>query len=225
MDAETAITYDMTVEYIKGETNFIADCLSRAPVAKNTIKLPILQVNQITAQTRCTQDRIDRLQQSTVSDTLALLKHTVQHGWPQTATELPPELRPYWTFREEISIEDGILLKGEQIIIPTVDQPDILQQLHHGHLGLQKCLHLAQVSVYWPHLTEKLKELVTNCRVCLKYSQANCKDSKSIGPCLGQEIPRPWAKLATDIFTFNNENYLLIVDYMSRFPVIRCLVT
>ena len=30
-------------------------------------------------------------------------------------------------------------------------------------------------------------------------------------------------KLATDIFTFNNENYLLIVDYMSRFPVIRHL--
>ena len=78
--------------------------------------------------------------------------------------------------------------------------------------------------MYWPNLTEQLKELVTNCRVCLKYSQANHKDSKSIGPPLGQEIPtRPWAKLATDIFTFNNENYLLIVDYMSRFPVIRCL--
>ena len=28
------IPYDMAVEYIKGETNFIADCLSRAPVAK-----------------------------------------------------------------------------------------------------------------------------------------------------------------------------------------------
>ena len=180
-------------------------------------------MNQITAHTRCTQDRIDRLQQSTVKDdTLALLKHTVQHGWPQTITELPPELHAYWTFREEISIEDGILLKGEQIIIPAVDQPDILQQLHHGHLGLQKCLHHARVSVYWPNLMEQLKELVTNCRVCLKYYQANHKDSKSIGPPLGQEIPtRPWAKLATDIFTFNNENYLLTVDYMSRFPVIR----
>ena len=55
------IPYDMAVEYIKGETNFIADCLSRAPVAKDTIKLPILQVNQITAHARCTQDRIDRL--------------------------------------------------------------------------------------------------------------------------------------------------------------------
>ena len=217
------IPYDMAVEYIKGETNFIADCLSRAPVTKDTIKLPILQVNQITAHARCTQDRIDRLRQSTArDDTLALLKYTVQHGWPQTIIELPPELHPYWTFREEISIEDGILLKGERIIIPAVDQPDILQQLHHGHLGLQKCLHSARVSVYWPNLTKHLKELVTNCRVCLKCSQANRKVSKSIGPPLGQEIPtRPWVKLATDIFTFNNQNYLLIVDYMSRFPVIK----
>ena len=72
------IPYDTAVEYIKGETNFIADCLSRAPVAKDTIRLPILQVNQITAHARCTQDRIDRLQQSTAKDdTLALLKHTV----------------------------------------------------------------------------------------------------------------------------------------------------
>ena len=55
------VPYDMTVEYIKGETNFIADCLSRASVVKDTIKLPILQVNQITAYARCTQDRTDRL--------------------------------------------------------------------------------------------------------------------------------------------------------------------
>ena len=55
------IPYDMTVEHIKGETNFIADCLSRAPIAEDTIKLPILQVNQITAHARCTEDRIDRL--------------------------------------------------------------------------------------------------------------------------------------------------------------------
>ena len=70
------IPYDMTVEYIKGETSFIADCLSRVPIAEDTIKLPILQVNQITAHTRCTQDKIDRLQQSTVKDdTLVLLKN------------------------------------------------------------------------------------------------------------------------------------------------------
>ena len=108
------IPYDMTVEYIKGETNLIADCLFRAPVVEDTIKLPILQVNQITAHARCTQDKINQLRQSTAKyDALVLLKHTIQHGWPQTIAELPPELYPYWTFRAEITIEDGLLLKGK----------------------------------------------------------------------------------------------------------------
>ena len=37
------IPYDMAVEYVKSETTFIADCLSRVPVAKDTIKLPIFR--------------------------------------------------------------------------------------------------------------------------------------------------------------------------------------
>ena len=38
---------------------------------------------------------------------------------------------------------------------------------------------------------------------------------------LGQEIPiHPWTKLATDIFHFEGESYLLPVDYTSHFLVI-----
>ena len=220
------VPFAMETEYIKGATNLIADCLSRAPASGcDTIKLPILQVNQITAHSRCTQEKVDKLRQSTAKDdTLALLKHTVQHGWPQSIQDLPPELRPYWTFRDEITLEDGLLIKGERIIIPSRDQAEILEQLHYGHLGLQKCLHRARATVYWPNLNDQLKDLVTNCHICLKYSAANRKDSKQIGPQLGQEIPTiPWVKLATDIFTFDGHNYLLIVDYMSRFPVVQHL--
>ena len=80
--------------------------------------------------------------------------------------------------------------------------------------------------MYWPNLNNQLKELVTNCAICLKYSAANRKDSKQIGPGLGQEVPtKPWVKLATDIFTFDSHNYLLVVDYMSRFPIIHQLTS
>ena len=79
--------------------------------------------------------------------------------------------------------------------------------------------------MYWSNLNNQLKELVTNCTICLKYSAVNRKDSKQIGPGLGKEVPtKPLAKLATDIFTFDSHNYLLVVDYMSRFPVI-CQLT
>ena len=44
-------------------------------------------------------------------DELALLKHTITYGWPSTIREVPSELQAYWTFREELTFEDGIVLK------------------------------------------------------------------------------------------------------------------
>ena len=51
-------------------------------------------------------------------DELALLKHTIMHEWPSTIREVPSEIQPYWTFREELTVEDGIVLKGTQIVVP-----------------------------------------------------------------------------------------------------------
>ena len=76
--------------------------------------------------------------------------------------------------------------------------------------------------MYWPNLRKELEELVLNCQLCLKHSQAKCKPKPT--PSFGQEIPViPWTKLASDIFHFQNDNYLLIVDFTSRFPIIRKL--
>ena len=78
--------------------------------------------------------------------------------------------------------------------------------------------------MYWPRLYDELKDLVTNCAICLKYSASNGKDSTKIGPPLGQEIPtEPWKKLATDLFTHDRANYLLVVDYTTKFPVVHTL--
>ena len=43
---------------------------------------------------------------------------------------------------------------------------------------------------------------------------------------LGQGIPiHPWTKIVMDIFYFDGASYLLIVNYTSRFPVIRKLTS
>ena len=94
-----------------------------------------------------------------------------------------------------------------------------LHQLHEGHLGLTKCYNCAKQTVYWPNLRKELEELVLNCQLCLKHSQAKRKPKPT--PSLGQEIPAvPRAKLASDIFHFQNDSYLLIVDFTSRFPIV-----
>ena len=93
-------------------------------------------------------------------------------GWPNNIKEIPQVLHPYWTFCEELTIEDGLILKGTRIVIPHKKCEPILKQIHDNHLGLTKCkLHVKQ-SVYWPGLNDQLEQLVLNCQLCLKYSRS-----------------------------------------------------
>ena len=102
----------------------------------------------------------------------------------------------------------ALLLKGTYIIIPNKKCQAMLNLIHEGHLGLNKCKLRAKDTVYWPGLNEELEKLVLNCELCLKYSFSKCKQKSS--QCLGQEIPvHPWTKLATDIFHFESSSYLV----------------
>ena len=136
--------------------------------------------------------------------------------------EVPQEIQKYWTFREELTIEDGLILKGTRIVIPEGMREDILKQIHEGHLGLNKCQIRVKETVYWPGLNDQLAKLILNCQLCLKYSKSK---NKSVPPtALGHEVPVvPWSKVATDIFHHESQPYLLIVDYTSRFPIVRRL--
>ena len=176
----------------------------------------MLKVHAITRQLPPTADRLNQFHTETAHDEeLALLKHIVQNGWPQDICDLPKEIQPYWTFHEEMTIEDGLLLKGTHIIVPHTLNPEMIQLLHTGHLGLEKCLNRAKQCMNWPGLYDKLKELITNCATCLKFSsqKLTCLSNRQFA---GHEIPvHPWSKLASDIFYFEGDNYLLIVDYTS----------
>ena len=107
-------------------------------------------------------------------------------------------------------------------MIPDQKREQILQQIHEGHLGLNKCPMDAKEIVYWPGLNNQLEQLILNCQLCLKYSKSKNKSTPQTA--LGHEVPPvPWSKVATDIFHYESQPYLLIVDYTSRFPIVRKL--
>ena len=152
---------------------------------------------------------------------MALLKYIVQTGWSHKIHDIPKEIQPYWTFKEQITIEDGLLLKGTHIIVPQTLHKEMMQLLHPGHLRLEKCLNRAKQSTYWSGLYDELKDLITNCTTCLKFSAQKPTSNKQHA---GHEIPiHPWSKLASDIVHFEGDSYLLIVDYTSHFPIVRKL--
>ena len=108
-----ASAYDFSVEYIPGPTNQVADCLSQLGCIKDNIVLPKLRVNAITQQLSNPDDVIQDIRLETAKDDeLSLLKHIVTRGWPDQIREVPKEVQLYWTFREELTVENGLLLKS-----------------------------------------------------------------------------------------------------------------
>ena len=217
--------YNFTVCYLPGLKNQLAGCLSRVGGLQDSIKLPKLRIYQITSQLNARSDNLQQLHEASYADdTLAIVKYTIQKGWPSTIKELQSEIQPYWTFREELTIEDGLILKGTRIVVPSTKQAEILKLIHEGRLGLTKCKLRAKEIVYWPGLNDQLEKLVLNCQLCLNYLQSKCKQAPRMS--LGQEIPAfTWTKIATDIFHFEGDSYLLLVDYTSRYQIIHKLTS
>ena len=127
------------MHHIPGPANQLADCLSSLGTQNDSIKLPKLHLYQITSQLNARSYSLNQLHVATKEDDeLVLLKHTITHGWPNTIKEVLNKLQAYWTFQEELTIEDGLVLKGTRIVIPKNKYNQILM-IHEGHLGLEKC--------------------------------------------------------------------------------------
>ena len=162
--------------YLPGENNQLVDYLSRPGSLQDKFKLPRLKVHLLITCLSATSEKLQLIQQATHNgDMMAVLKYTITHGWHQTVQELPKELQAYWTFREEMIVEDGLILKATWIVIPPSMREQKIWQLHDGHLGSTKWYNWVKQSVYWPNLRKELEDLVLNCQLCLKHSQAKHK--------------------------------------------------
>ena len=76
------------------------------------------------------------------------------------------------------------------------------------------CKSFAHQYVYWPGISKDIETEVSKCTVCRKYKRSNIKE-----PINQYEIPeRPWEKLGADIFKFSKHDYLVVLDYHSKYP-------
>lgn len=75
--------------------------------------------------------RMEELTTATDSDeTVQQLGTVIQRGWPKTKDGLPPQLTPYFSIRDTLTVQDGILMKGERLVIPISMRTDIKHLLH-----------------------------------------------------------------------------------------------
>ena len=62
---------------------------------------------------------ISQIQQKTVQDEhLQCLKNIIISGWPTTKDQLHINIRPYWSYKDDLVVIDGIVMKDRCTIIP-----------------------------------------------------------------------------------------------------------
>ena len=89
-----------------------------------------------------------------------------------SSRKLPHSIKAYFSFRDELSVSNGIILKGHnRIVILESLRPQAINILHNkAHLGLSKTLERACMCMYWPSITDAIKDSVSACKPCLTFS-------------------------------------------------------
>ena len=139
------------------------------------------------------------------------------NGWP----ERHRISGDYWQARHDLTIGDGLLLYQSRIVVPESLQHETLRKIHQGHQGIQRCCLRVATSMWWPGVSTQMEEFVKKCPTCMRLSPPVRE------PVIPSSLPTyPWEKVATDLFEFQGQHYLLLVDYFSRYPeVIRLTST
>ena len=80
--------------------------------------------------------------------------------------DVPKALQPYHGQHDSLTVEDGLILHGEAIIVPPGERKKVLEQIHQGHLGTSKCQYRARQCIYLPGINKDIEQLVEACTTC-----------------------------------------------------------
>lgn len=125
----------MTSTYKPGKELIFADYLSRVkPTAGPEIKLEYaIHVIQVS------QKQLEKVKCATSNDNeLSQLREQIISGWSSSASALPKAIRSYFSMKDFLSVEDGVIFFGCRLLVPSSMIPEYLNRIHEGHLGINK---------------------------------------------------------------------------------------
>ncbi|PIK33275.1 hypothetical protein BSL78_29913 [Apostichopus japonicus] len=165
--------YQLKITYKPGKTMLLADAMSRLNPLPGQDVISVAGINMSFAY--FSDGKLMELKQMTNEDSeMTALREQIISGWPEKQRSVPQPIRHYWSYRDELTVEEGgIIMKGQRILIPlTVPTNDILAKLHDAHQGIVKCQLRAKTAVFWPRINQDIEELVKACPICLENSKS-----------------------------------------------------
>ena len=127
-------------------------------------------------------------------------------------------LTRYTNVFPELSEVGGIVMRGDQIVIPRELQATVVHPAHEGHLGQDKTLGLLRETCWFPGMGDQVHKLVSTCRPCLAAVPGTQKE-----PLKPTMLPDgAWQQVHADYKGPIGRKYYLLtfIDQYSKYPVV-----
>lgn len=133
--------YQFKLVYKPGKELKIADALSRTYIDEEYefAKDIDLHICSIIKNLPVSDLKIEKIKQIIETDShLQNLVILIKNGFPNNKKNLESDMKVYWSYRDELTFMEGLICKGDKILIPEELRQDTLKQLHIGHMGKKK---------------------------------------------------------------------------------------
>ena len=138
--------------------------------------------------------------------------HHISENWSISKRRLPMEVHPFGSCEDQQSFNDSIIQRGDRIVVSDTLRKSLAEKLHQAHIGFESTLRRSLTPPWWPGMNSQRKQFVSSCQVCQSFQRNNPKET-----LMSHSIPdRPWSKIAADLFEFEGEHDLVLVDYYSN---------
>jgi hypothetical protein len=224
--------YDFDIEYVKGDTNVVADGLSRRSDHQHSSELLMLEVSAAGHRVVDQQSSSELLQSaifSTVPSISAITSEPLAAEIDRAATADPAyqELLSRRHKRTDVvQVHDGRLVVGDRVYVPNdlTLQTRILQECHDStlgsHLGKEKTIEQVKRRFYWSGMDAMISRYVTSCDSC---QQNKPSHQSTMGLLRPLPIPdRPWQQVSMDLITAlprsrsGNDAIVVFVDKLTK---------
>jgi len=212
------LPYTFVLEYVPGLKLNIADLLSRN-IVHTTLEVDsemtdVVHTVQIAPELLISARKVKLYQMETLNDeALSLVLKYYKNGWPKNINRnITGEIKHFFKLRYDITVQDDLVYLDNKIIIPKNLRKTILTLLHETHLSAHKQKFLAKSIFYWLGINSDIFNFVEDCSLCQKFKRNQIKQT-----LINHEIPKaPFLKIGMDIAEYKGSNYLIVVDYYSR---------
>ena len=218
------MAYNFTAQWLKGTQNEAADALSCHPchlpsvgddlteydTDVNLVSTLAPSITQIRASISDLSDmeslHLHKLRRHDAEDQeYQALKEIILGGFPNQNASLKERLKKFWSIKDNLSIDDDLIVYGCHLYIPHSLRATMLSRLYEAHQDISRSQ--AHLTIYWSGIDLDITNFVKGCRHYQDHLPSNARE-----PLISKAtLERPFQQIAVDFASYGGRQFVIIL--------------